>query len=1182
MPLNSKLLDQAIESLLTNERIAQTRRKAFDSLPLGARGVVRRALQRESLMVREPHKISVIVPLYNVEQYAAECLRSIVNQSYSNLEIIIVDDGSTDNSCAIAESFARKDKRVTIIRQANAGLGAARNTGLDYASGDFVVFADSDDVIPPNAYREMLSTLDHTGSDFVVGAYFRMTETSEYVPGWLWDVHEDEKLRINVSDFTQGLANVFAWNKLFRMSFVNRIGLRFPEGIRYEDQFPITRAYLLADSFDVIPEIVYKWRIRFDGTSITQNKRQLADVEDRVEVVKRVFELVSEEAPQNVFESWVAKVLGMDLAPYLSESLHADDEYRARIRELIHLLSDKITPSIREKIDVRTRFALYCLDRGTTEELGHVLLAHQEMGQHLPSSALSDGSIRFEPNYPEQVRVDFPERLRIFGQNELRTEHGVNRLFWSQGDLHLSGWAMIRHIDLGPEDLPLTRIYWRSENTGLEIDMAFESAPDSISRRYNSKWPDYDAAAFAASIGIEDLAAFAELNGALELRMTLKSHGMERDFPVTQLAQTGSTYHRDAVVSERGTLLSFVSGSGRRLLLEHRSVDAIVDEIDCEFEDFMLSYRIRDAAPEDTASEPRPQGRWLTARTSVRAASRRMARTQKKRRIHVLDSAIPEGVLPGSSGWLVRTPQGTLTRKRRGLGAILTKANVVGNTLTIEGLLQASPDAEIEFSLASRLHTLRATAVTRNDESFTARFDLEVDEFGHTRFAPYGGYRLRYKIGKKKAREFVPSRALLAKLPHESEGTVYRSRITYGADECVWFDFSYPSPDNVAGSLGQARLQRWHRNADLDPIPGSVFFQSYLGEQATDSALALHKELRRRYPDMKLYWGVVDASVSLPEGAIPVITYTRDWYEKISRAEYLVNNIYFFSWFIKRPFQTYLQTWHGTPLKKIGHSYWVDRQRPPVWINRMDRQAAGWDFLVAPNEFCEEKFAEEFRYEGKVLQSGYPRNDVLTATPNQDVQAIRRRIGIEPEKKVLLYAPTWRDNKSAQAWVADFVALLDLQRLSRELGEEYVILVRGHGHNARAGSTVSSRGQVVDVTFYPEINDLYLVADLAITDYSSVMFDFAITKKPLLFFVPDLAEYADGVRGFYFDYEALVPGPVLQNQDEVAGEIRKLLSPGWEPNDRYRDFLARFAAWEDGNASQRVVDAVWGSPRNAE
>lgn len=156
------------------------------------------------------------------------------------------------------------------------------------------------------------------------------------------------------------------------------------------------------------------------------------------------------------------------------------------------------------------------------------------------------------------------------------------------------------------------------------------------------------------------------------------------------------------------------------------------------------------------------------------------------------------------------------------------------------------------------------------------------------------------------------------------------------------------------------------------------------------------------------------------------------------------------------------------------------------------------------------------------------------------------------------------------------VTFIDLQRLSRELGDEYCILVRGHGHNARAGSTVGSQGNVVDVTYYPEINDLYRVSDLVITDYSSVMFDFAVTKKPMLFFAPDLEIYAEGVRGFYLDYETTVPGPVVRDADRVAEEIHKLTSSNWEPTEQYLSFVREYCSKEDGHAARRVVDQVWG------
>ena len=1168
MPSLSKSLDRAIESLLTNEKLAQTRRRMFDRLPVSARGVVRRGLQREPLFERQPSLISVVLPVYNVEDYLAECLRSIVNQSYSRLQIIVVDDGSTDGSLQIAQAFARKDRRIKIVRQKNAGLGAARNTGMQHADGEFLVFADSDDVIPPNAYREMYRTLQVSGSDFVVGAYFRMSETSEYLPPWLGELHEEERLAINASEFTGGLANVFAWNKMFRQSFVDRISLTFPEGIRYEDQFPITRAYLLADSFDVIPEIVYKWRIRFDGSSITQNKRSLEDVSDRVAVVKSLYEYLRYNAEPDFFDAWVAKVLGMDLIPYVSESLHADDDYRRRVRELIHLMSDHVTPGIQERIDVRTRVALYVLDRGSVEDLGHVMLTHNEIGHHLPTVVEDDGRVLFTPTYPKAMRLEIPTGLRVLGEEELRTDHAVTRTTWRGQQLTFHGWGFIRHIDADESSLPTSRMYLRSIESGQQLDFVLSEERQFVSRWYHSKWPNYDNAGFAASLPVNDLAGFLKANGDSEVRLEVSENGRVRDIQVTNVIGNGSAGAYESFVTSNGELIALSKPRGEGLTISLTSVPAVLDTATIAGERCELRVRTRDSA-----------GGWKSHTVRLSASSRRLPRAggvSLQRELYAPHDVIPDGARFEGSLGLLRSRKAKLLWRAGNYSPLVTSHRIVGDELVVRGL--GDPRRISSLSLESDLLELPAREISWTGNAFLASIPLRYDEFGHERTASFGGYRLVVKSGRKSF-WLRPAQELHDALPLDSVGNLLRVRTTRTSSGSLWLELSHPSRDDETGSLGQAKLQRWHQQAQLSPIPESVFFQSYLGEQATDSALALHRELRSRFPTMKLFWGVADASVALPEGAIPVVRYTRDWYETISRAEYLVNNIYFFSWFKKRDFQTYIQTWHGTPLKKIGRSYWEDRRREPIWIERMDDQAASWDFLVSPNQFCTEKFAEEFRYTGKILETGYPRNDVLSSTDPERTAAIRARLDIASGQRVVLYAPTWRDNKSAQAWVAEFVQLLDLQALSAELGDGYTILVRGHGHNARAGSVVGSSGRVIDATFYPEINDLYEVSDLVITDYSSVMFDFAVTKKPLLFFAPDLSSYADGVRGFYFDYQGTVPGPVLAEQEEVAETVRELLDPAWSPDARYLAFVERFCSLEDGRAAERVVDAVWGTDK---
>jgi CDP-glycerol glycerophosphotransferase (TagB/SpsB family) len=162
----------------------------------------------------------------------------------------------------------------------------------------------------------------------------------------------------------------------------------------------------------------------------------------------------------------------------------------------------------------------------------------------------------------------------------------------------------------------------------------------------------------------------------------------------------------------------------------------------------------------------------------------------------------------------------------------------------------------------------------------------------------------------------------------------------------------------------------------------------------------------------------------------------------------------------------------------------------------------------------------------------------------------------------VLYAPTWRDDRPGN------VDHLDVARFSAELGTGFVTLIRGHSRSLQPGSEVSAAG-VLDVTSYPDISDLFLVADALITDYSSVMFDFSVTGKPIYFFTPDLEHYRDDLRGFYFDLLAEAPGPVLADPGELVRAIRR--PDTGEFADRYAAWRARFNPKDDGHAGERVV-----------
>ncbi|WP_240617157.1 glycosyltransferase family 2 protein [Nocardioides speluncae] len=273
--------------------------------------------------------LSVVVPVYNVEDYLPACLDSVLASRHRALDVVVVDDGATDSSGAIADGYAERDDRVRVVHTANGGLGAARNVGMQHVRGEYVAFLDSDDVVPPAAYSRMVGSLTRSGSDFATGSIVRW-ETDRggelHEPGWMHGLHNPRWRGITADQHPEILGDVFAWNKVFRTSFWQSAGLEWPERVRYEDQPTTTRAYL-AGRFDVLPDIVYHWRIRGDGTSITQQRSALADLEDRIATKRMALASVEAHGNVNTREVFLERVLAGDMHRYFIEIPGCSDEW---------------------------------------------------------------------------------------------------------------------------------------------------------------------------------------------------------------------------------------------------------------------------------------------------------------------------------------------------------------------------------------------------------------------------------------------------------------------------------------------------------------------------------------------------------------------------------------------------------------------------------------------------------------------------------------------------------------------------------------------------------------------------------------------------------------------------------------------------------------------------------------
>ena len=273
----------------------------------------------------------------------------------------------------------------------------------------------------------------------------------------------------------------------------------------------------------------------------------------------------------------------------------------------------------------------------------------------------------------------------------------------------------------------------------------------------------------------------------------------------------------------------------------------------------------------------------------------------------------------------------------------------------------------------------------------------------------------------------------------------------------------------------------------------------------------------------------------------------------------------------KSPDTRYLQTWHGTPLKHIHFdSLWA----PPGRVAYLTEDVRRWDYLVSPNHASTDVLRRAFGFTGEIIETGYPRNDVLSGARRDEIRdRVRRRLGIPEGKTVVLYTPTWRDDVLDAQGRQDFSLHLDLEEFTRRLGDDHVLLLRTH-FLVTAELPPIDGPAVRDVSAYPEVSDLYLAADVMVTDYSSTMFDFAVTGKPVLFYTYDLADYRDRLRGFYFDFAAHAPGPLLSTSAEVMDALRDLPAVNARYADAYDRFQDRFCHLEDGKAAARIIDRL--------
>jgi len=355
-----------------------------------------------------------------------------------------------------------------------------------------------------------------------------------------------------------------------------------------------------------------------------------------------------------------------------------------------------------------------------------------------------------------------------------------------------------------------------------------------------------------------------------------------------------------------------------------------------------------------------------------------------------------------------------------------------------------------------------------------------------------------------------------------------------------------------------------------------VICESFFGKSYSDSPKYIYEYLCKNYPGKFKFIWVINKRTKIPYKPIKVRRFSIRYAYYLARCKYYVFNVRQPDWVVKRKGNVFLQTWHGTPLKRLVFDQEEVMTASPLYKAQFYKHSRLWDYLVSANKFSSEVFRSAFLYDKEILEYGYPRNDLMYHPDKDKIAAdIKRKLRIPEWKKTILYAPTWRDDEYYGKGEYKFSLKLNLRLLRKELGNDYAILLRTHYYIADKLDVTGLEDFVVNVSGYDDITELYLISDILITDYSSVFFDYANLKRPILFYTYDLEKYRDMLRGFYLDIEKDVPGPLLFTDEEVVEAIKNIDIISARYKEKYEEFYEKFCSLDNGQAAKMVARRVF-------
>lgn len=1020
--------------------------------------------------VRGVHRprLSVIVRAAGAGPHLEGAIRSVLNQTFRDLEVLVVVGPGADALSSgeqVATGLSARDRRVRVVSCnrddiRGAGPDGWLDAALKRARGGLVTVVDGGDGLVGGACQSMIECLERSGSDVVVARSRSLTPATGAGPGAGPPraprlAQPPARVPEAVEELVAGA--VMARRRLWAPPRRPRV-LRAPAVSLPARALAVL---LAATRMDVLDEEVYTWRA---GSAA----RGLSADTDPVGLLAEVDALaqLAADAPEAVRRSLVAGRLSRDLVR-LAEADHREGpDFSSRLRRIARRALADADDLVWEAVGLLDRLVLWLLiqdEPAGAVELEELIGRRCEDLGHLPLT-IEAGTVRPEPALLEGAPV--PRRLTEIRDADLRLHVGVDAVRWlGPRTLEVRGCAWVWGLDPGLIDRPTVevvdetgRVRGRAQADRCEAPRADLEAGDP--------WRSYLTSGIVVRLQVE-------AGRPSWFRVVTRVAGREVR---AWMPQPAGSSRRHLAPPETGQHLE---ARGQRGLLQVAPAPSGIRGSKArpggEIDVVLLCARLDTDATLELSGTVAPAQDGLDIVLGGRAAEARAM-------------TVPAVLAPGG-GWSAS------------IDLADPDIELATYPLSWSTVSQDEPGNRIEGAcLAGEGIDGPATEVPIAAAPTSCAAEPDSDVTGADAGRP----------------------ARRARLLTRTDGSVAVAVI----------------PPLTPG----VRSRRGHRlliEREAGPLRPGVFLESFGGRSAGDNPAAICEDLAAHGVGAPLWWSVVDGTVRVPAGARPVVVGSPQWVEALRTSRVIVTNDHLPSWFSKREGQHLLQTWHGTPIKKLLHD--APRAVTLRYRRLMDRQVPQWDLLLAQSPQAGRRLQQALGYRGPVRVGEYPRNVRLLGGAEVR-RRVRHELGIAPGQPVILYAPTWRESLRPSTGAAGCAAAHGLGPVGALDGPclaellDAVVLMRSH-HMNRAGCVPG----MIDVSGYPSVEELMLAADILVSDYSSIFFDFALTGKPAVVYAPDLASYRDVERGLYGDWPLGSGLPVAADHDELASHLQRLL-----------------------------------------